>query len=271
MVGSQRLDGPFWWRALAAELTDAGETLGASSHLRRESSDERIDRRHPFLFDLELLQTVLAEPPELQFDPVRDRALLRDGLLGHIPEAVRTRHAKSFFTDLLAAGLAADGALLAAGPARRRRAGARVRARRAAGGAAAGSGRPARHQSRAPALAGRPGGRLAAGAGAAASTRASCSTGQPVARYKHLGALARVGVALEVALAPWQNAHRYFFRTGTFSSLADGARLHILSSTVLHLRKETMEKDTKEYEAPRIEDHGDLADTHRGLQRRRID
>ncbi len=113
-----RLDGPFWWRALAAELTDAGETLGASSQLRRESSDERIDRRHPFLFDLELLQTVLAEPPELQFDPVRDRALLRDGLLGHIPEAVRTRHAKSFFTDLLAAGLATDGALLAAGPAR---------------------------------------------------------------------------------------------------------------------------------------------------------
>jgi asparagine synthetase B (glutamine-hydrolysing) len=115
---AQRLDGPFWWRALAAELTDAGETLGASSHLRRESSDERIDRRNPFLFDLELLQTVLAQPPELQFDPIRDRALLRDGLAGHIPEAVRTRHAKSFFTDLLAAGLAADGAMLAAGPAR---------------------------------------------------------------------------------------------------------------------------------------------------------
>ncbi len=115
---AQRLDGPLWWRALATELTDTGETLGASSHLRRESGDERIDRRNPFLFDLELLQTVLAQPPELQFDPARDRALLRDGLLGHIPESVRTRHAKSFFTDLLAAGLAADGALLAAGPAR---------------------------------------------------------------------------------------------------------------------------------------------------------
>ncbi len=114
---AQRLDGPLWWRALAAELTNAGETLGASSQLRRESTDERIDRRHPFLFDHELLQTALADPPELQFDPARDRALLRDGLLGHIPEAVRTRHAKSFFTDLLSAGLAADGALLAAGPA----------------------------------------------------------------------------------------------------------------------------------------------------------
>ncbi len=39
-------------------------------------------------------------------------------MLGQIPEAVRTRHAKSFFTDLLPAGLATDGALLAEGPAR---------------------------------------------------------------------------------------------------------------------------------------------------------
>ena len=116
--GLARLDGPFWWRALAAELIDTGETLGVSAQLRRESTDERIDRRHPFLFDLELLRTVLTDPPELQFDPARDRALLRDGLLGHIPEAVRTRHAKSFFTDLLPDGLAVDGALLAEGPSR---------------------------------------------------------------------------------------------------------------------------------------------------------
>jgi hypothetical protein len=53
---------------------------------------------------------------------------------------------------------------------------------------------------------------------------------------------------------------RYFFRTGTFSGLVTRPDAHILFfSTVLHHRKETMEKDTKEYEAPRIEDHGDLA------------
>jgi asparagine synthase (glutamine-hydrolysing) len=113
-----KLDGPQWWQALAENLTETGEALGVSAHLRREAIDERIDRRHPFLFDLDLLRTVLANPPHLQFDPVRDRALLRDGLLGQIPEAVRTRHAKSFFTGLLAAGLTADGALLADGPAR---------------------------------------------------------------------------------------------------------------------------------------------------------
>jgi hypothetical protein len=113
------LDGPLWWRGLAGGLTEGGETLGVSSQLRRGAIDERIDRRHPFLFDLNLLHTVLANPPRMQFDPIRDRALLRDGLAGQIPEAVRTRHAKSYFTDLLAAGLATDGPLLADGPARR--------------------------------------------------------------------------------------------------------------------------------------------------------
>jgi asparagine synthase (glutamine-hydrolysing) len=113
------LDGPLWWRGLAGDLTGGGETLGVSGHLRRESIDERIDGRHPFLFDLDLLRTVLANPPRMQFDPVRDRALLRDGLTGYIPEAVRTRPEKSFFTDLLAAGLATDGPLLSDGPARR--------------------------------------------------------------------------------------------------------------------------------------------------------
>jgi asparagine synthase (glutamine-hydrolysing) len=118
-AGSARgFDGPVWWRALAEDLTQAGDALGVSGHLRRWSIDDRIDQRHPFLFDLDLLRAVLANPPEMQFDPIRDRALLRDALRGHIPEAVRTRHAKSYFTDLLAAGLAADGAMLADGPSR---------------------------------------------------------------------------------------------------------------------------------------------------------
>ena len=109
------LDGPLWWQSLVVSLTQASETFGASAHFSRDSIGERIDQRHPFLFDLDLLRTVLANPPEMQFDPVRDRALLRDALAGHIPEVVRTRYAKSFFTDLLATGLATDGTLLAGG------------------------------------------------------------------------------------------------------------------------------------------------------------
>ena len=112
------LNGPLWWRGLAEDLAQTGETLGVSGQLRRGAIDERIEGRHPFLFDLDLLQTVLANPPQMQFDPVRDRALLRDGLAGHIPEVVRTRYEKSFFTDLLADGLATDGPLLAEGPER---------------------------------------------------------------------------------------------------------------------------------------------------------
>lgn len=114
----RRLDGPVWWQSLAEDLTEAGEKLGVSAHFRREAIDERVEGRHPFQFDVDLLRTVLSNPPQMQFDPVRDRALLRDALAGRIPEAVRTRHAKSFFTALLPAGLAADGALLADGPAR---------------------------------------------------------------------------------------------------------------------------------------------------------
>ncbi len=112
------LDGPLWWRSLAGSLTQAGEMFGASAHFSRDTIDERIDQRHPFLFDLDLLRTVLANPPQMQFDPIRDRALLRDALAGSIPEAVRTRYTKSYFTDLLVAGLATDEALIAGGPAR---------------------------------------------------------------------------------------------------------------------------------------------------------
>jgi len=112
------LAGPSWWRGLVEDLVDRDRTLDVAGQLRRESLDAGIERRHPFMFDLELLLTVLRNPPELQFDPRRDRALLRDALAGVVPEAVRTRHAKSFFTGLLAAGLALDGPLLAEGPAR---------------------------------------------------------------------------------------------------------------------------------------------------------
>jgi asparagine synthase (glutamine-hydrolysing) len=113
----EALDGPLWWRGLAEEVTQPGEGLGVSAQLRRGAVDAGIDRRNPFLFDLDLLTTVLCSPPSMLFE-VRDRALLRDALAGHIPEAVRSRREKSFFTGLLSGGLLADGPLLLQGPAR---------------------------------------------------------------------------------------------------------------------------------------------------------
>jgi asparagine synthase (glutamine-hydrolysing) len=111
----ERLDGPLWWRSLAADLVGGGESFDVSGHLRRAAVAGGVDGRHPFLFDRELAEAVLANPPRLQFDPIRDRALLRDALRGQIPERVRSRYAKSHFTPLLVAALdGAEGAVLAA-------------------------------------------------------------------------------------------------------------------------------------------------------------
>jgi asparagine synthase (glutamine-hydrolysing) len=103
-----RRDGPLWWRFQAESLIDERDLFDVGGHFRREAADEGIDRRHPFLHDLRLIEAALCLPPRAQFDPIRDRPLLREGLAGLIPEAVRTRYSKSHFTPLLLAGLRAD-------------------------------------------------------------------------------------------------------------------------------------------------------------------
>lgn len=106
--GNDRRDGPSWWRFQAESVIDMRDLLDMGSHFRREAADGGIDFRHPFLHDLRLLETTLRLPPQAQFDPVRDRPLLRDALIGLIPESVRARHAKSHFTPLVLAGIRAE-------------------------------------------------------------------------------------------------------------------------------------------------------------------
>jgi asparagine synthase (glutamine-hydrolysing) len=101
----QPREGPLWWQSLAESVIDTRDLLDLGGHYRRAAADEQVDRRHPFLHDLQLIEAVLRIPPQRQFDPLRDRPLLRDGLRGLIPEAVRTRHAKSHFTRLVLAGI----------------------------------------------------------------------------------------------------------------------------------------------------------------------
>jgi asparagine synthase (glutamine-hydrolysing) len=103
-----RRDGPLWWRLQVESLIEEREDLGVGEHLRRDATDERIERRHPFLYDLALTEAALRIPPEAQFDPIRDRPLLRDGLSGLIPEAIRMRYVKSHFSYPLLAALEAD-------------------------------------------------------------------------------------------------------------------------------------------------------------------
>ncbi len=105
-------DGPIWWRRQVHSVIELRDLLDMGAHFDREALDAGLELRHPLLFDLSLIETALRLPPELQFDPVRDRPLLRDALTGLIPEQVRTRHAKSHFSSLMAAGLRAEEAAL---------------------------------------------------------------------------------------------------------------------------------------------------------------
>ncbi len=108
IAGQENRDGPAWWRFKAESLIDTRDRLDMGGHFRREAVEEKIDRRHPFLYDLQLIEAVLRLPPRPQFDPSRDRPLLREALRGLIPETVRTRHMKSHFTPLVLAGIQAD-------------------------------------------------------------------------------------------------------------------------------------------------------------------
>jgi asparagine synthase (glutamine-hydrolysing) len=103
-----RRDGPLWWQFLVESLIDERDMFDVGGHFRREAADETVKRRHPFIYDLDLTEAVLRIPPQAQFDPIRDRPLLRDALSGLIPESVRTRNVKSHFTSLMLAGISAD-------------------------------------------------------------------------------------------------------------------------------------------------------------------
>lgn len=100
-------DGPLWWRAAVDGRVLGPYRVDASAELRRAALDAGIEGRHPFIHDALLVEAMLAIAPEQLFDPVRNRPLLRDGLAGVIPEAVRSRFGKSYFNELLSAPMAA--------------------------------------------------------------------------------------------------------------------------------------------------------------------
>lgn len=113
-------DGPLWWRSAVDVLLDGRERLDISGELARDAEAAGIERRHPFLHDARLIEAVLSLPPEAQFDGTRDRPMLRDGLTGAIPEAVRTRNSKVYFSEIATRPLAgAEGAALLSQLARR--------------------------------------------------------------------------------------------------------------------------------------------------------
>ncbi len=96
----QRADGPRWWAHLADAVTEQRERAGAHDYLRRRNAMAGVAGGHPFLQDLGLIELMLRVPPELSFDARLDRPLLRSAMQGLVPDSIRLRTEKSFFTPL---------------------------------------------------------------------------------------------------------------------------------------------------------------------------
>jgi asparagine synthase (glutamine-hydrolysing) len=96
----KRLDGPRWWAHAAHGLTSGIEQAGIFELHRHRAALAGLEARHP-LFDLDLIELVLGQPPLSSFDRYRNRPLLRASMVGLLPDAVRLRKQKALFDPLI--------------------------------------------------------------------------------------------------------------------------------------------------------------------------
>ena len=96
----KRLDGPRWWANIAHGLTRGIEETGVFEHQRRRAALAGLEARHP-LFDLDLVELGLRQPPLATFDRYRNRPVLRTAMAGLLPDAVRLRPGKAWFDSLI--------------------------------------------------------------------------------------------------------------------------------------------------------------------------
>ena len=92
---------PRWWAHLAHVITVGRERAGVHDWLRHAFAQADVKGAHPWLQDVDLVETVLALPPEHAWDARYDRPLLREVLRGVLPDAIRLRADKSYFNDVL--------------------------------------------------------------------------------------------------------------------------------------------------------------------------
>ncbi len=108
----KRLDGPRWWANIAHGLTRGIEETGMFEHQRRRAASAGLEARHP-LFDLDLVELGLRQPPLATFDRYRSRPVLRAAMADLLPDAVRLRPHKALFDSVLVDCLAGpDGAVV---------------------------------------------------------------------------------------------------------------------------------------------------------------
>lgn len=100
LLAWKRLDGPRWWAYDAHTLTRGVEELGVFENHRRRAACAGLQSRHP-LFDVDLVELGLRQPPLATFHPTLDRPLLRASMEGLLPDTVRLRRAKALFDSLL--------------------------------------------------------------------------------------------------------------------------------------------------------------------------
>jgi asparagine synthase (glutamine-hydrolysing) len=106
----KRLDGPRWWARAVHVLTRGVEELGVFAELRHTAMLAGLEARHP-LFDLDLVELVLRQPPLSTFDPHVDRPVLRGSTAGLLPDSVRLQGSKARFDSLIIDSLVgSDGA-----------------------------------------------------------------------------------------------------------------------------------------------------------------
>lgn len=96
-------DAPRWWMHKAYLLTRAREEVRISDYLRERALMAGLEAIPPLL-DVDLVETMLRVPPELEFDPDLDRPLIRRACEGRLPDSVRLSLQKSnlapFYLDV---------------------------------------------------------------------------------------------------------------------------------------------------------------------------
>jgi len=96
----KRLDGPRWWANAAYGVAYGIEQAGVFEHQRRRAAMAGLDARHP-MFDLDLVELALRQPPEASLDPRFTRPVLRAAMVGLLPDSVRLRPGKARFESLI--------------------------------------------------------------------------------------------------------------------------------------------------------------------------
>lgn len=95
----KRHQGPRWWAYMADLLTSVRERLGVGDYLRHRAAMAGLDARHP-LIDLDLVEFALGLPPDLAIDADLERPVLREAIAGLVPDSIRLRPGKSYFSAL---------------------------------------------------------------------------------------------------------------------------------------------------------------------------